>query len=147
MPALTFQVDRTHGPLIEVEIKPSLPQQQVLWANAPHVVPSVSAWFLVDTGATHCCIDESLIANWGLSATSAKMLLSVGAPTASSLEYDLALRLHTGDPGWYHGAISVSTAPSDRFRRASFRGLIGMDLLRRGTFSFSGLTNEFMFAW
>lgn len=149
MPKLTLPTDSHLRPLVRVEVKPSIPQQQALWANTPHQVPRVTVDFLIDTGATHCLIDEALIAAWRLPKINPKVVLSAGAPTAGGFEYDLALRLHTApsSPSWHHRVVAVTAAPSTQFHGSPFQGLIGMDVLRLGCLHVDGPASAFELSW
>lgn len=61
MPRLKLDFD-LERPIVQVEVKPSVAYQQALKTGVPaNIVPSISPWFLVDTGASGCCIDAGLI--------------------------------------------------------------------------------------
>lgn len=150
MPRLSLSIDHFERPLIDVEVKPSLVQQQLLYQHPPNTVPTVVLTFLVDTGSTHCAIDESLIAGWHLPAARPKLVRGAQqVTTVVGNEYDLSLRLHRGknSPSWFHGCVSVTTIPHERFADQRFQGLIGVDLLRLGNLAFDGPAARYELSW
>jgi len=144
---LTFKVvgDR---PLIKVEVKPSLPHQQLLAANTPHTIPSDTVDFLIDTGAPFCVIEESVIATWRLRRNNPVSLQSGVKTSPTGWWYDLSLRLHThAGNGWVHGVVPVASVVPGHYAGESFKGIIGMDILRLGSFKFEGATGTFSLWW
>jgi len=142
---LTFSIvgDR---PLIQVEVKPSLPYQQVLAANTPHAIPSDTALFLIDTGSPFCVIDESVIATWRLRRNN-PIAIQSGVQKSAGWWCDLSLRLHTNaGNGWLHGLVRVASLPG-HFAGEAHKGIIGMDILRLGSFKFEGQTGVFSLWW
>jgi hypothetical protein len=142
MPGLTLRFDSAGRPLISVEVKPGLPLQQAFQTHPPNVVPSFTADFLVDTGATNCWIEEHLIAPWHLMKTIPILTQSGLMPVVSGYAYPLSLRLReTKQPdSWYHPAVPVGTVPPDHFNGVvpGMRGLIGMDVLQKGMLEYDG---------
>jgi hypothetical protein len=148
MARLILSIDKYERPLVEVEVKPSLLQQQQLYQHPPNTIPSVNLIFLVDTGSSHCAINEATIANWHLPKATPKLVRGVQHPTVAADEYDLSLRLLRGmqSDSWLHGSIGVTALPPNRFDQ-TFQGLIGVDLLRLGTFTFNGPMARYELGW
>jgi hypothetical protein len=148
MASLRLTTDKYDRPLVQVEVKPSLLQQQQLYQHPPNTIPSADLIFLVDTGSTHCAINEVRIAAWHLPKVTPKLVLSAQHPTVASYEYDLSLRLHEGvlPDYWLHGSFGVTALPAERFD-PSFDGIIGVDLLRLGTLKFDGPLARYELSW
>lgn len=149
MARLRLSTDKYDRPLVAVEVKPSLLQQQQLYQHPPNTIPSVDLTFLVDTGATNCAINEALIAGWHLPKVTPKLVSGVQHPTVAAHEYDLSLRLHAGvqADSWLHGSIGVTALPAERFADQAFQGLIGADLLRLGSLTFDGPLARYELSW
>ena len=148
MGRLILQLDKYERPLVEVEVKPSLLQQQLLYQHPPNTIPSVNLLFLVDTGSSHCVINADAISSWHLPKVTPKLVQGAQHPTIAADEHDLSLRLHRGvqSDSWLHGTIGVTALPPDRFDQC-FQGLIGVDLLRLGTLHFDGPNARYELSW
>lgn len=144
---LTFKVigDR---PIVDVEVKPSLVHQQHLQNNAPHTVPAVTVPFLIDTGSPCCVIDESLISAWHLRKNNPIAVQQGAQYSPMGWWFDLSLRLHThAGNGWLHSTVPVASVVSGHYAKDPFQGIIGMDILRLGSFRFDGPTSTFSLWW
>ena len=136
-----------HGPLVLVDICPSTYFQRVnipAGSSTP-VVQRVE--FLVDTGASHCLIDEDIIAPLQLFPTSGALVHSVsaGATGVKRPIFDLSLLMYSKNPGqgWLHGSVFVTAEPGSSFHGLPYRGLIGRDLLNRCSLFYDGPAQKF----
>ncbi|HEX6705096.1 MAG TPA: hypothetical protein VF169_10080 [Albitalea sp.] len=142
---LTFTVGGD-GPLIDVEVKPSLPYQSVLAANIPHNIPSVTLPFLLDTGSPYCVVDGDFIATWPLRKVN-PVAMQTGAQTGQGWWHDLSLRLHTNaGNGWPRGIVKVAALPG-HFAKEPHKGIIGRNILFMGSFQFDRGTKVFSIWW
>jgi hypothetical protein len=148
MPTLTFHVHPKDGPLLMVNVRPSVPFQiangvgaNVLCATQP---------FLVDTGASHCLIDEAVISGWGLHPKRAVSVRSASKQAQQQGQiYDLALELFVGNntATWSHRALEVTALPSHRFGGVPFKGLIGRDVLEQCRLVYDGPHRDVSITW
>jgi hypothetical protein len=92
-----------------------------------------------------------VIANFRLLRIDPVMVLSAdsGAPTVVGYRFPLSLRLHEAGQleHWYHGTWQVAAEPAGSFRGCDFQGVIGMDMLGLGAFSYSGWDHRFELSW
>lgn len=148
MPSLTLRFDSLNRPLVCVEGKPGLLQQQQFVVTPPNYVPNFIEDFLVDTGAADCVVEEDLIASWHLDKMMPVIVKSGPGHMVSGYEYALSLKLwEPSQPAaWRHETWGVSTVPAGHFK-GYCKGLIGMDLLRLGGLQYDGSKNDFKLSW
>jgi hypothetical protein len=149
MPSLRLFYDSFSRPLVTVEVKPALLLQPQYQATPPNVVPCVKESFLVDTGAPYCIIDDRLVRPWNLPKNMPIVVRSGAHGRASGHRYPLALRLSVSyqADSWYHPVWPIATATDSRFDDQDFKGIIGMDLLRLGSFSYTGSSHTCQLSW
>lgn len=149
MPVLIFPAFPGHGPIITVDVEPSLPYQRVILNGSS--APTVTDQFLLDTGSSHSLIDEGLISAWGITSKTPRLISSAGSSVqAHGWAVDLAFYLYSGNRStccWAHGALSVTTAPSIHFQGRRFSGLIGRDVLDLGQLLYDGPTQTVTLSW
>jgi len=149
MPDLTVQCS-PDGPLVHVDISPSTHYQL---ANFPKGSPApvIQALFLVDTGASHCMIDEPILAPLKLTPRSGAFVRSAatGKQQLKRPRYDLSLLLYDQNParGWFHGSVSVTAAEPNSFDGALYRGIIGRNVLDLGVLFYDGPNKQFRLTW
>ena len=146
MPDLNFTID-PHGPLVNVDICPSSYFQRVNIAPGLPTPAIQCVPFLVDTGASHCLVDENIIAPLQLFPISGALVHSVsaGATGIKRPIFDLSLLPYSQNPGqgWLHGSVSVTAEPASSFRGVPYRGLIGRDVLDRCSLFYDGPAKKF----
>lgn len=150
MPSLKLRFDSFSRPVVCVELKPGTPLQPEYLMSPPNKVPSVTADFLVDTGATGCWVSEDLISSWRLMKAMPILTQSGRDPAATAgYKYPLSIRLHEPrqPDAWYHPIWEVHTVPALTYKGTEFAGLIGMDLLRNAVLHFDGPTKTAYLSW
>ncbi len=139
MPTTTY-VESPEGPLVTVVATPSALYCQYALPTGT-MRPDVALLLLVDTGASHCLIDESAIAPLGLHPVSASLVNSTTTGRAAVIRplYDLALTIQHPDGSTFreHDAVRVSTVQGFAHGRR-YQGLIGRDLLDQAILNFDG---------
>lgn len=144
MPALTLSFDRHNRPLVHVKGRPDVvTQQQQFLSRPPRVVPSFDLLFLVDTGAIGCVVEEHVIAGWGLMKSMPVLVNDpvTGKAKVKGYRFPLKLELHGSQPRtpvWRHDVWPVATVDDGRFDDQGFKGIIGMDMLRLASLTYTG---------
>lgn len=148
MPSLSLRFDQFDRPIVSVELKPGLAFQHAFQVNLPHQLPAVRVDFLVDTGATKCVVEEDVIASWGLPKAFPEIVASGAGPRVTGYRYPLSMTLREdGQPdAWHHPSWDVSTVGINHFG-GDFRGIVGMDWLKRGSLAYSGPAASFVLSW
>src|ERR1043166_8706181 len=88
------------GPLMDIYITVSATRQQILKNQAQPVPPPVLARALIDTGASHTVIDNSIVAALGLIPTGVVQVLtpSTGTTPCEQFTYDVGVYVPMPDP-------------------------------------------------
>jgi hypothetical protein len=150
MPSLSLRFDNNVRPLVSVEVKPGIPLQPEYLMAPPNKVPSITADFLIDTGADGCWMSEELISSWRLMKAMPILTQSGRDPAAAAgYTYPLSIRLHElrQPESWYHAVWGVHTLPAVRFKDEPFSGVIGMDLLRSAVLHCDGPARTASLSW
>ncbi len=66
MPHITVQIDALGGPIVDAYVGVSRPRAEALKAAGRPVPQAVSGRALIDTGASSCCIDQSIVQSLSL---------------------------------------------------------------------------------
>jgi hypothetical protein len=134
----------TNGtPLLDVAIGVSQPRQSALVAAGQQVPAPMLARLLVDTGASHTCLDHTVITRLGLTQTGTVLTHTPTTGTAPQTmpQYDASITLlHTNLTRTF-GAVPVSAS---NFMPQGFQGLLGRDILKECMLIYSGPDNAFM---
>jgi hypothetical protein len=104
--------------------------------------------FLLDTGASHTCIDKSLLAPLGLTPTGQMPMHtpSTGSTPIMADLYDVMLFVPgaTGLPGWIIEAVAVTECD---FSAQGIHGLIGRDILNKAILVYNGPAGQYSLAY
>lgn len=148
MPSLNLRFDRFDRPIVSVELKPGLVYQQWCQINAPHQVPSVRADFLVDTAAEGCIVEEDVIAAWRLPKAVPVLVASGSGPAVDGYRYILSLTLREDGQHdrWHQDDWKIETVGTGHFD-GHCKGLIGVDLLKLGSLTYSGPAGICTLSW
>ena len=142
MPRLIGKVDPHLGPLIQARVSPSRGYVRSLGPHPANVTWPHSVWLLIDTGASHTMIDETIIDMFNLpnptNAVSVTGAMQDGAEEERP-QYALTLELlcHKTNAVYPVGTLDV-TAGSSRAFDHRFNGLLGRDVLSKASFSWNG---------
>lgn len=133
------------GPVIDLFVGVSAPRLVAIQQAGQTAPTPTLAKGLIDTGASHTCVDVSIIDAFGLSA---KRLASVITPTTGAKPvkchtFDVAIYIPmgaAGTPPWARVAHEVTRA---ELKHQGFEVLIGRDLLSDGMLIYDGKHNVF----
>ena len=103
---------------------------------------------LVDTGASHTCIDPMVFTALGLQPTGKTPMLtpSTGSTPIEADTYDVAVIIPNGNqPGRIIPNIAVSA--SELFAAQGFHALVGRDILQRCVLNYNGAAAIFTLAY
>jgi hypothetical protein len=128
-----------NGPLIDVVVMASRSLQTALQAAGKPVPEPVMARLLIDTGASHTCIDPSVLNKLNLSP---RGMAAIHTPSTQGTacqvpQYDVGIVIPLGQPGrvQYFAAMPVIASS---LSGQGIQGLLGRDILRQGLFTFNG---------
>jgi hypothetical protein len=142
MPRLIGKVDPHLGPLIQARVSPSQAYVRSLGPLPANVTWPHTVWLLIDTGASHTMIDEKIINVFNLPHPT-NVVPVTGAMQGGEEEqlpqYALTLELLCHQTGAVYalGTLDVTAGAAKGFDHR-FNGLLGRDVLTRGSLSWSG---------
>ena len=143
MPSLT-QMFSAAGPVIDVYIGVTAAREQALTAAGKQAPEWAMARMLVDTGASHTCVDHSVIGPLKLEPTG---LISAHTPTTHGkptelFQYDVRILL--ANPS-LSGVRSFDALPVSACHLASqgIQGLLGRDVLAQCQLLYNGEIDQF----
>jgi hypothetical protein len=132
------------GPLIDIYVGVSAPRAAALQAAGQAVPTPLLVKGLVDTGASHCTIDPSLVTGLGLSAKRLALVITptTGATPAKHHTFDVSLYIPmpSATVPWSKLAHEVTRA---ELKHQGFDVLIGRDILASAIFVYDGRHNVF----
>lgn len=147
MPHFTLNIG-PDGPVLKVLIGVSEVRAAAL-SDPDHLVPNpVAVNALLDTGASHTCLDPSVVKDLALSPTGSVSVTApaAGAVTQTADEYDVSL--------WIPAAIGEAplvfpTLPvfCSELHHSGFRALIGRDILADCLLAYNGRTGLYTLAY
>lgn len=148
MPHLTLDVG-TNGPILNVMVGVSEARAVALAAARQPIPRLVATSALVDTGASHSCVDPSIVRDLGLTPTGS---VEVTAPSGDghpriAEQYDVSLTIPAGIG---ESPLIFPTLPvfcSDLHNSGAFNALIGRDVLASCLLSYNGRTGLFTLAY
>ena len=145
MPHFTMPIG-PEGPLLNAVVAVSEPKKQALEAAGLPVPPQVVIRALVDTGASCCLLDPSVVTSLGLTPTGVAQVKTptTGNATVSSPQYDIMLLIPGSTlqhPPAIFPALPVVTA--ELLVPQGFHALIGRDLLADCVLVYNGATRLF----
>jgi predicted aspartyl protease len=149
LPHFTLQFRINDGPVVAASIGVSVPRGQALLQAGQQTPPLVPIRALIDTGASHTCVDPTVLSKLGLTPTGTAQ---VHTPTTGSTpqqvnQYDIALLIPGADPT--HAALVRSTLPVTEHALAiqGIQALIGRDVLSDCVLIYNGTTNLFTLSY
>lgn len=145
MPHITLSLSSS-GPVVQVAIGVSLPRRDAL-VKASKVVPEeVMANLLVDTGASHSCLDKTILAPLGLSATGVIQVHtpSTGKKAQQFRQYDVAVLLYHEDNSRLLATVPVTEVD---LSAQGIDGLLGRDILSQCLMVYDGRAGTFCLAF
>lgn len=138
MPVFPNRVPNLHniGPIIEIIIHPPLPVSNQIRLGGQYP-PAKKVIALIDTGASHTCIDESIAIELGLIA---RDVITVNTPSGSTQQkvYDIVVSL----PNLQNVSIPL-LSPGSNLTAQPYRALIGRDILAHCTLIYNGWDNSY----
>jgi len=142
MPRLIGKVDPHLGPLIQARVSPSQGYIRSLGPLPASVTGPHTVWLLIDTGASHTMIDETIISIFNLPHPTNVVPVTGAMQDGEEDElpqYALALELlcHQTKVVYPLGTLDVTAGRAKGFDHR-FNGLLGRDVLSKSSFSWSG---------
>ena len=127
------------GPLLTVHVCISVPRAQALAANGAPTPAPVQTSLLIDTGASHTCIDKAVIAALQLTPTGTIMMHtpSSGALPSSASTFDVGLIVLGISPADQH-VLPVHSVSECDLSAQGIHGLLGRDILMHSRLTYSG---------
>jgi len=128
----------TVGPLIAVEVSvPAALAEKLTRENKPIPQPK-SGWALIDTGATHSCVDDNVISQLGVNPISrAKIHGSAGAHEVNVFPAHLRFPAIPNFEIDFAAALGVNIR-AQQFNNQPIIALLGRDVLSRCVFVYNG---------
>ena len=148
MPLLAFSKS-TFGAVVDVRLMPSVAQLRML-GNRAAKVNANSFKMLLDTGAEHSAVDETMVsASWGLYPTTFAISQTLNGRRAHVPIYELAVTIFdpNGNFAWEVDALQVSARAGSPFDETPYHGVIGRDFLDRGLLVYGGATSKCTIAY
>jgi hypothetical protein len=138
------------GPVVDAAIMVSEARRQVLEQNNIPVPPPQLIRALVDSGASHTCLDPSVMSALGLTPTGTTDVITptTGVNAVSADTYDVAFAVLAGKPGESHLIFPTWKVSSMELLHAQgIHALIGRDILSRCVLIYNGAENTFTIAY
>lgn len=135
------------GPIVDVWVTVSKPRLDAITSAGQTPPAPVPCKALVDTGASHTCIDPSVTAALGLTPTGSVQVItpSTGATPVVVETYDVAL--HIVFSGSQFHSKNPATVSSSALAHQGFSVLLGRDVLADGMLIYDGQHNVFTLAF
>lgn len=146
MPHVTLPVDRILGPLIDISVRVTSARADALKAAQKPVPPAVHLRALVDTGASCCVLDPSVIDQLELSPTgqSSVHTPSTGENAHQCFTYDVYLSLIHPELKRNFQSIPVMQL---ELKAQGIDALIGRDVLSECLMVYDGSEETFSLAF
>jgi len=142
MPAIHANI-ASGGPLLIAAIGVSVPRMQAILAAGGTVPNAINGTFLIDTGASGTCVDDTFIAQLGLQPTGVVPIMtpSTGSNLHHCNQFDVSLFI----PGNSGGGHLIPALPiiATHLKNQGIDGLIGRDIIDNCTFIYNGTAKYF----
>ena len=141
MPNFTLQIVSPHGPLFNAAVCVSEARRTALQAANQPIPNWHSIRALLDTGASHTCLDPSVLTALGIPPHSTIQVLtpSTGNTPHQTEVYDVAILIpgatQTDPP---HILPTIAVAGCDLLQAQGYHALIGRDILSRWVVHYNG---------
>lgn len=149
MPYFTRQVAPDGGLIVVAYIGVSQARRNALLLAGQVVPRIVQVQALIDTGASCCCVDPSVLTQLNLTPTGSA---TVNTPTTGNTpaladQYDVSLMIPSAQdsPALVHHALAVVQA--DLLQVQGFHVLVGRDVLQGCLLTYDGKTGLFTLAY
>ena len=148
MTHFTLTTDPTLGPIISAVVAVS-EERALALSNAVQPVPQAKqVRALIDTGATHTCVDPTILRDFGLTPTGSTQVHtpSSGPSPVAMDQYDVGLAIfgRREDPPLIHRTIPVIGTD---LSAQGIDALVGRDVLKDCVLVYNGGTGTFTLAF
>ena len=147
MPVLTaaFQAG---VPLVRIAVGVSEPRQGALQAVSQPIPDPQGCLALLDTGASHSCVDPTILAALGLSPTGSVSVLTASSGTTphACRQFDVALVIFMDNQQIHLASLTIPVMELDLVNQG-FGALIGRDVLSQGLLVYNGKRGELMLSF
>ena len=148
MPHFTLTLSAA-GPLVDAFVIVSEARRQALLAAHQQVPPPIAIRALLDTGASHTCIDPSVLTSLALTPTGSVLCNtpSSGNQPHQADQYDIGLIIPGPKGGVPLIRPTLPVMESHLFQQQGFHSLIGRDVLAGCVLTFNGTAAFFILAY
>jgi Aspartyl protease len=147
MPAIHANI-AAGGSLLIATIAVSVPRMQAILAAGGTVPNAITGTFLIDTGASGTCVDDTFISQLGLQPTGVVPIMtpSTGAGLHHCNQFDVSMFIPGDDPSRGH-VIPALPIIATHLKNQGIDGLIGRDVIDNCTFIYNGTAKYFTLAY
>jgi hypothetical protein len=138
------------GPVVDAAIIVSESRRKVLEEDKSPLPSPQMIRALVDTGASHTCVDPVVLEALGLTATGKTVVVTptTGVNAVPCDTYDVGFAILAGKPGEAHLILPTWKVSSMQlFEAQGIHALIGRDILSRCILHYNGSQNIFTIAY
>jgi len=137
LPSLNISLS-SGQPLIQVFVAVSLPRQQAMIAAGIEIPPPKAGTFLIDTGASCTCVDQSLMEGLGIAPTG---VINIQTPSTEGGShacntYDVMFFIPDNQNTGY--VIEALPVVETHLKTQGIDGLIGRDILDKCLLVYNG---------
>lgn len=149
MAHFTLSMDPAVGPVISALVGVSHSRRDALMAAERSVPAPISIRALIDTGASHTCVDSSVIRALQVSPTQTVQIHtpSTGAEPHTSREYDISLVVPGAVRDQAPLTIAVTPVVATELVGTGVQALIGRDILGACMLLYNGSYGQFSLAF
>jgi predicted aspartyl protease len=142
MAALTASF-QSGAPIIRVAIGVSEPRQHALQAALQPVPNPQACLALLDTGASHTCVDPTILSALNLSPTGSANVLTASSGTIphACRQFDVALVIFMDNQQMHLASLTIPVVELELMNQG-FGALIGRDVLSQGLLVYDGKRGE-----
>lgn len=138
MPTITLSIE-AGGPIITASVHVSQPRFKALTGAGQAPPPAVHGRFLIDTGASHTCVDPDLIAPLALPQIGT---VAISTPSTNGVQhfcqqFDCALFIPNSTGAILHW-VPAMPIMATHLKSQGIDGLIGRDVLKNCTLTYIG---------
>lgn len=142
-------MDPTGGPIVNALVGVSHSDREAFLATSQPVPAPISIRALIDTGASHTCVDPAVLEALQLSPieTVSMRTASSGAVSHSTQKYQISLVVPGAMQHEVPLTISTTTVIATELGRSGFQALIGRDVLNDCMLVYNGSYGQFSLAF